>query len=159
MTALLPIVSLLISTFFLMAGAGLQGILLPVRGAIEGWSTYEIGLLGTGYAIAFTIGCLVVPRIVRQAGHVRTFSSLCALLAIGVLMLAMIVHPIAWILIRGLAGFALAGSYMIIESWLNERVTNDTRGRVFSLYMIISMLAMAGGQYVMPLSRPELTTP
>lgn len=159
MSAILPIVSLLVSTFFLMAGAGLQGILLPVRGSIEGWSSYEIGLLGTGYAIAFTIGCLIVPRVVRQAGHVRTFSSLCAVLVIGVLMLAMVVHPIAWILIRGMAGFALAGSYMVIESWLNERVTNDTRGRVFSLYMIISMLAMAGGQYVLPLSRPELTTP
>ena len=95
MSALLPIVSLLISTFFVMAGAGLQGILLPVRGSIEGWSSYEIGFMGTGYAIAFTVGCLVVPLIVRQAGHVRTFSSLCALLAIGVLMLAMIVHPIA----------------------------------------------------------------
>lgn len=159
MSSLLPIVSLLISTFFLMAGAGLQGILLPVRGSIEGWSTYEIGLLGTGYAVAFTVGCLLVPKIVRSAGHVRTFSSLCALLAIGVLLLAMIVHPIAWILIRGIAGFALAGSYMIIESWLNERVTNESRGRVFSLYMIVSMAAMMGGQYIMPLSDPALQTP
>ena len=29
---------------------------LPVRGSLEGWSTYEIGFLGTGYAVAFTIG-------------------------------------------------------------------------------------------------------
>lgn len=159
MSALLPIVSLLISTFFVMAGAGLQGILLPVRGSIEGWSSYEIGFMGTGYAVAFTVGCLVVPLIVRQAGHVRTFSSLCALLAIGVLMLAMIVHPVAWILIRGIAGFALAGSYMIIESWLNERVTNETRGRVFSFYMIVSMSAMIGGQYIMAATSPQLTTP
>ncbi len=153
---ILPIVSLLLSTFFLMAGAGLQGILLPVRAAIEGWSPYEIGLMGTGYAVLFTIGCVVMPAIVRSAGHVRTFSSLAALLAISVLLNGLIVHPVAWILARGLAGFALAGAYMVIESWLNERVTNETRGRIFSLYMVISMAAMIGGQFAMPIARPEL---
>ncbi|SKA32496.1 MFS transporter [Consotaella salsifontis] len=156
---ILPIAALMSSTFFLLAGAGLQGILLPVRASIEGWSAYEIGFLGTGYAVAFTASCLVAPRIVRSAGHVRTFASLAALLAIAVLMNALIIHPIAWVLIRGLSGFALAGSYMVIESWLNERVTNETRGTVFSIYMIVTMVAMMAGQYVMPLSRPELDTP
>ncbi len=153
---LLPIVSLLLSTFFLMAGAGLQGILLPVRASIEGWNAYQIGLMGTVYAIFFTIGCVVMPAIVRSAGHVRAFSSLAALLAISVLLNGLIIDPIAWILVRGLAGFALAGSYMVIESWLNERVTNETRGRVFSVYMIVSMAAMIGGQFTMPIARPEL---
>ena len=55
-TTILPIAALLTSTFFLMAGAGLMGILLPVRGSIEGWSSYEIGLFGTSYAIAFMAG-------------------------------------------------------------------------------------------------------
>lgn len=154
-----PILSLLISTFLLMAGAGLAGIVLPVRGSIEGWSNWEIGLLGTGYAIAFTLGCLVAPRIVRRAGHVRTFCSLAALLAITALLHGLFVHPLTWILIRGMAGFALAGSYMVIESWLNERVTNETRGRIFSLYMIVSMTAMMTGQFIMPLSDPALTVP
>lgn len=156
---LLPIVSLLTSTFFLMAGAGLQGILLPVRGSLENWSPYQIGWLGTGYAIFFTVGCLIAPRVVRSAGHVRTFCSLAALLAIAVLLHGMIVSPIAWVLLRGVSGFALAGSYMIIESWLNERVTNESRGRIFSLYMMISMAAMMSGQYVLPLSNPLLTVP
>ena len=159
MSALLPIVSLLLSVFFLMAGAGLQGILLPVRGSIEGWSTYEIGLLGTGYAVAFTVGCLVVPRIMKQAGHVRTFASLAALLAVSVLLNGLVVDPYAWIAFRGAAGFALAGSYMVVESWLNERVTNTTRGRVFSIYMIVSMAAMMSGQFVMPLAGPETPSP
>lgn len=156
---ILPIAALLTSMFFLMAGAGLQGILLPVRGSIEGWSAYEIGFLGTGYAVAFTIGCLIVPHVVRRAGHVRSFSSLAALLAIAVLLHGMIVDPFAWTFFRGLSGFALAGTYMVVESWLNERVTNETRGTVFSLYMIVTMAAMMGGQYIMPLSRPELTIP
>ncbi|UIJ70603.1 MFS transporter [Aurantimonas sp. HBX-1] len=156
---ILPIVSLLISTFFLMAGAGLMGILLPVRGSIEGWSSYQIGAFGTSYAIAFTAGCVIIPKIVQRAGHVRTFSSLASLMAISVLLCAIVVDPYAWIIFRGLAGFALAGCYMIIESWLNERVTNETRGRIFSIYMVVTMGAMMGGQYVMPLSQPQLTVP
>ncbi|MCB8836072.1 MFS transporter [Aurantimonas sp. VKM B-3413] len=156
---LLPIAALLTSTFFLMAGAGLMGILLPVRGSIEGWTSYEIGALGTSYAIAFTFGCVVIPWIVRSAGHVRTFSSLAALLAISILLCAIIVDPLAWIVFRAMAGFALAGTYMVVESWLNERVTNESRGAIFSVYMIVTMAAMMGGQYVMPLSKPELTMP
>ncbi|MEX6505595.1 MFS transporter [Jiella sp. M17.18] len=156
---LLPIAALLTSTFFLMAGAGLMGILLPVRGSIEGWTSYEIGAFGTSYAIAFTVGCVVIPWIVRSAGHVRTFSSLAALLAIAILLCALLVDPIAWIVFRALAGFALSGTYMVVESWLNERVTNESRGTIFSVYMIVTMAAMMGGQYVMPLSKPELPVP
>ncbi|KQT88261.1 MFS transporter [Aurantimonas sp. Leaf443] len=156
---LLPIVPLLTSTFFLMAGAGLMGILLPVRGTIEGWSSYQVGLFGTGYALAFTLGCLVVPRIVRQVGHIRTFSCLSSLLATSILLCGLLVDPIAWVAFRALAGFALAGSYMVIESWLNERVTNETRGTIFSLYMTVTMAAMMGGQYLMPLADPALPAP
>ncbi|EAU42917.1 General substrate transporter:Major facilitator superfamily (MFS) [Fulvimarina pelagi HTCC2506] len=155
---IIPITALLVSTFFLMAGAGLQGILLPVRGAIEGWSSYEIGLLGTSYAIAFTGACVVMPIIVRSAGHVRTFSSLSALLAISVLLSAILVDSIAWIIFRAMAGLALAGCYMIVESWLNERVTNETRGAIFSIYMVVTMSAMMAGQYILPLTDPALAT-
>lgn len=157
--SVVPIISLLISTFFLMVGAGLSSIVLPVRGSLEGWSIYEIGMLGTGYAIAFTIGCLVAPRIVRQAGHVRAFAALAALLAIMALLHALIVHPIVWVLIRAVTGFGLAGVFMVIESWLNERADNETRGFIFSLYMVVTMGAMMTGQFIMPLSDPALATP
>ncbi|MAU99097.1 MAG: MFS transporter [Fulvimarina sp.] len=156
---LLPIAALLTSTFFLMAGAGLMGILLPVRGSIEGWTSYEIGAFGTSYALAFTLGCVVIPWMVRSAGHVRTFSSLAALLAISILLCGLFIDPVGWVVFRALSGFALAGSYMVIESWLNERVTNETRGTIFSVYMIVTMAAMMGGQYVMPLSNPGVAAP
>ncbi|MBB3949358.1 MFS transporter [Aureimonas jatrophae] len=147
---LLPIVALLTSTFFLLVGIGLQGILMPVRAASEGWNAYEIGLMGTAYAIAFTAGCLVAPRLVKSAGHIRTFSSLAALLAVCVLLNGLWVSPFGWIPVRAVSGFAIAGAYMVIESWLNERVTNETRGLVFSLYMAVSMAAMMAGQFSLP---------
>ena len=147
---LLPIAALLASTFLMLLAGGLAGILLPIRGGLEGWSTTTIGWMGTSYALAFTIGCIVIPHLVKRVGHVRVFSALLTLLSIALLLHSLIISPYAWMIFRGIAGFSLAGSYMIIESWLNERVTNETRGRVFSIYMIITMLGLMCGQYILP---------
>lgn len=147
---LLPIAALLFSTFLMLLAGGLAGILLPLRAGMEGWSTTTIGWMGTSYSLAFTVGCIVVPHFVRRVGHVRVFSALLTLLGMSLLMHALIVDPISWMIFRGVAGFSLAGSYMIIESWLNERVTNDTRGMIFSFYMIITMIGLMFGQYILP---------
>lgn len=147
---LLPITALLVSTFLMLAGGGLAGLVLPMRAALEGWSPTTIGWIGTGYAIAFTAGCIIVPRLVRRVGHVRVFATLLTLLSMSLLLQALVVSPGAWVIFRGIAGFSLAGAYMVIESWLNERVTNETRGTVFSIYMIVSMMGIVGGQYILP---------
>ncbi len=155
---LLPIMALLSSTFLMLVGGGLSGILLPIRASLEGWSPTTIGWIGTAYAICFTAGCIITPRLVRRVGHVRVYAVLTTLLAMTLLLHALFVHPLAWMVIRGIAGFALAGSYMVIESWLNERVTNENRGLVFSIYMIVSMSGLIAGQYTLPLSDPALPT-
>ncbi len=148
---LLPITSLLLSSFFMLMGSGLAGILLPLRADMEGWSTTTIGWIGTGYAIAFTAGCLITPRLVRRVGHVRVFAVFATLQATAMLLHALVVDPSAWVLIRGITGFSIAGGYMVIESWLNERVSNNNRGLVFSIYMIVCMLGLMAGQFIMPL--------
>ena len=146
---ILPILALLSGMVFLMLGGGLQGIVIPVRGQIEGFSAFQLGWIGTGWAVGFTFGCVIVPRLVRRAGHVRTFSTLTALLSVSVLLNGLWVEASFWILLRALSGFCFAGCYMVAESWLNERVTNEQRGSMFSIYAITTMLAMAGGQYLL----------
>jgi MFS family permease len=147
---LLPITALLVSTFLMLAGGGLAGLLLPLRAGLEGWTPTTIGWIGTGYALAFTSGCIVVPLLVRRVGHVRVFATLLTGLSMSLLLQALVINPILWTLFRGIAGFSLAGGYMVVESWLNERVTNETRGKVFSVYMIVSMVGTMVGQYVLP---------
>ena len=143
---------------FLMLGGGLQGILIPVRGQIEGFTSFQLGWIGTGWAIGFTIGCIVVPHLVRRAGHVRTFSTLTALLSVSVLMNAIFVEANMWIVLRALAGFCFSGCYMVAESWLNERVSNEQRGSLFSIYAITTMVAMAAGQYLLVIAEPTRST-
>ena len=135
-----PIIALFMSTAFLQAGGGVHAILIPVRAQIEGFSTSYIALIGTSYAVGFTLGCLIVPLLVRRVGHVRTFGALSALLATVMLLNGLIVNPFAWIILRAIAGLCFAGSYMIIESWLNERISNENRGTLFSIYMIVSLV-------------------
>src|SRR5690606_16926721 len=52
---------------------------------------------------------------------------------------------------RGMFGFAIAGTYMIMESWLNEKSANEYRGFMFSVYMVAAMGGSVAGTYIAPL--------
>lgn len=143
---ILPVLSLLLGTLFLFLGNGLQGLLLPVRGTLEGYSNEVLGLLGTTWAGGFVAGCFVAPILVRRIGHVRAFSGFGAIICLNVLLTGIVVHDVAWLTLRAVTGFCTAGTSMIIESWLNERATNESRGAIFSFYIAITLLGVVGGQ-------------
>jgi MFS family permease len=152
MLATLPaIASLMLSTFLILMAQGVASLLLPLRAREAGWSSSEIGWMGSVYAVGFTLACLVVAKLVRRAGHIRVFAVLATGLAMALLLHALFVDPLAWTVIRGMGGFCLAGTYMVVESWLNERAENANRGAIFSIYMITSMVGLMAGQYAMPL--------
>ena len=154
---LLSVAALLFGTLFLFMGNGLQGILLPVRGNLEGYHTTTLGLLGTSWAAGFVVGCLVAPKLVRRVGHVRAFSGFISIIAIIALVSGIVIHPIWWVVLRAVTGFSTAGTSMIIESWLNERATNESRGAIFSLYIGITLLGVVAGQMMIPLE--DVRTP
>ena len=156
--SILPIASLLVGMCLLLAAGGLHSILIPIRGALEGFSTYAIGIIGAGYALGFTAGCVLVPHVVRRVGHVRTFSALVSALGANVLLCGIFPNAWFWILLRVLAGFSFAGCYMIAESWLNERVSNAQRGTIFSFYAIATQGGLMAGQYALVVAPPERDT-
>jgi MFS family permease len=155
---LVPIFSLLLGTAFLLAANGLHGLLLPMRGTAEGFSAASLGLLGTSWASGFVLGCILAPRLVMRIGHVRAFSAFAAINAIIALMTGLLVEPISWIVLRALTGFAMAATFMVIESWLNERSSNETRGMVFSLYMTITYVSIVAGQMAIAVGDIGTTT-
>ncbi|MFC6490676.1 MFS transporter [Nitratireductor sp. GCM10026969] len=146
------IIALLCGTAFLLAASGLYGLLLPLRGQVEGFSTTALGLLGTAWAGGFIAACFISPRLVRRVGHVRAFAAFAATGAIVSLISGMWIDVAAWIVLRAFTGFTMAGAYMVIESWLNERSTNETRGTVFGLYMMVTHASLMVGQMVVTLS-------
>ena len=153
--AFAPITALLISVAMLLMGNGLQGTLLPVRANLEAFSATDIGVLGSSYFLGFAAGCLYGPRLIRRAGHIRAFTALVALASCVVLVHSLFLTPVLWWGLRAMTGFCFAVLYMIIESWLNEKSTNETRGFVFSLYTIINLTVITIGQLMLGLDRPE----
>ncbi|WP_426233116.1 MFS transporter [Pararhizobium sp. DWP3-4] len=154
LVSLRSVFSLMLSTLLMMVGFGLASYVLPVRSVAEGWSTLTISLIATGYTLGFTISCIITPKFVLRVGHVRVFTALITLLSIAILMCGLVVDWRAWIFFRAISGFAISGSYLVIESWLNEQVTNENRGMLFSLYLITTMVGTIGGQYLVPLGDP-----
>jgi MFS family permease len=55
---------------------------------------------------------------------------------------------------RAGTGFCFAALYMVIESWLNEKSTNETRGLVFSIYTIVNLTVITIGQMMLTLASP-----
>lgn len=153
------IVSLLCGTAFLLAGSGLHSLLLPLRGQEEGFSTASLGLLGTAWAAGFVAGCYFVPLLVRKVGHVRAFSVLASSGAIIALLTGLLIEEMVWIALRAATGFAMAGAFMVIESWLNERATNENRGTVFGLYMMVTYGAITAGQMMVSVTGTASATP
>jgi len=155
---LLPIAALLLSDALLLAGHGLQLTLLPLRGAIEGLTDTEIGLTGSAYFLGFVAGCLITPWIVHRAGHIRSFAVLASGFSALVLMFDLLPIFWFWLLLRFVTGACISGLYMIIESWLNERATRETRGTLLSIYTIINLLMIVVGQQLVNLASPEAST-
>jgi MFS family permease len=143
-----PIFSLLRGTAFLLAASGLHSLLLPLRGQAEGFSTTALGLLGTAWAGGFVAGCFFAPRLVRRVGHVRAFGTFASCGAIIVLLTGLLIEESVWIVLRAFTGFTMAGAFMVIESWLNERATNENRGTVFGLYMMVTYASLMVGQMI-----------
>ena len=148
---LLPISALLLGTASLFFAGGVNALILPVRGGAEGFSAFTLGLLGTGWAIGYVLGCIFTPKFVSNIGHIRAFSVVSAFAAIAILGSLVILSPYAWVPLRAISGFCFAAAAMIIESWLGERADASSRGRIFGTYTMINLLGTTAGQMVIPL--------
>lgn len=146
MRRILPISALLLGSAFLLFAGGMNGLILPVRGAAEGFSSLSLGLLGTGWAVGYVSGCLVTPGLVSRVGHIRSFGVMCALASIAILASLLMMTPWAWVPLRAISGFCFAGAAMIVESWLSERAAPQDRGKVFGLYTMVNLVSSTAGQ-------------
>ncbi len=152
---ILPISALLLGSALLLFAGGIHGLVLPLRGSLEGFSASSLGLLGTGWAIGYVFGCVFSPRMVGAVGHIRTFGVMCAFAAVAMLLQSLVVDPWAWIPIRAVSGFCFAGAAMIVESWLSERANPSTRGKIFGIYTMVNLFAATGGQMAVSLGEPS----
>lgn len=147
--ALTAAVPLFVGIGMLMLGAGLQSSLLGVRGSLEGFGTTTVGVIMSAYYVGYLVGSVSATRLVAGVGHIRVFAALASVASSAVLLHALFVEPVGWVVFRAASGFCFAGLYIVAESWLNDSATNETRGSMLSIYMVMVSGGLAAGQLLL----------
>lgn len=154
LTAFRSVWALLFGIALLMLGNGLQGSLLGLRANLEGFGTGVTGLVMSAYYLGILLGAAATPKLVLSVGHIRVFAAMASIASTAVLLHAVFLSPSIWFVIRLVTGFCFSGLYVVSESWLNQAATNETRGKLLSIYMIISYASLGVGQLLLNLSDP-----
>ena len=136
MQLLISLSALLLSVMLVQMGIGALRPFDSISGAALGFTSVDIGLIASGHFAGFLCGCLLGPKLVYRAGHSRAFAILAAVGVISIIAHTIKADPYFWTFARILGGFAVAGCYTVIESWLQAKATNQIRARVFSIYRI-----------------------
>ena len=138
--------ALFLSAFLVQVGSGSLGPLDALSGAALGWSTPDIGLLGSAHFAGFFIGCWAMPRLIGRSGHSRAFAASAAVGAIGVVLHPVLQGPEWWAALRVLSGISIAGCYTVIEAWMQAKIEKGTRGRVFGIYRSVDLFGGMAAQ-------------
>lgn len=146
--------ALFLSVILLQLSTGGVGPLDALSGITLGFTTAQIGLLGSAHFLGFFVGCWWAPRLIGNVGHSRAFAAFTASGAIGLMAHFLIVDPIAWALMRVASGMCVAGCYTVVEAWLQAKVTNETRGRAMGTYRVVDMGASFAAQLVVGVLEP-----
>lgn len=136
------------------AANSLLGIILPLRMEAAGYPVTLTGAVMAAYYLGLAAGGLRAKRVITRIGHIRAFAVFAAIAATTTLAYPILFTPVTWIVLRVVNGFCIAGLTTAIESWLNKRSTNATRGRVLSIYMVTYYAAVAAGQTLINLGDP-----
>ncbi len=140
--------ALFLGMFMLMIGNGVQGTLLGLRGDVEGFSTFALSIIMSGYFVGFLFSSKMTPLLIQRVGHVRVFAALGSMVSAVLILYPVLPDVWSWTLGRVIIGFCFCGVYITAESWLNDSADNATRGKSLSIYMIVQMAGIVAAQYI-----------
>ena len=143
----------------LMIAHGFQGNLLGVRSVIEEFNFLATGAMMSGYFVGYFIGANTIPGMVSKVGHIRVFAAFASMASLSILIHAIFVNPIVWTVGRFITGYSVVAIFIVMESWLNDRATNRTRGQLLSIYMFLTLVALSSGSLLLNFSSPERYEP
>jgi MFS family permease len=135
---------LVLATSVVQFANGFFGTFVSLRVAIESFDVP--GLVLSAYFVGFTVGALVCNKVIERIGHIRAYAAFAGLVGAAVAMMPLLIGSLAWVILRAIVGFGCAGIFVTTESWLTAKAGRSERGRVFSIYMVGTFLALALGQ-------------
>jgi len=138
--------TLIVATSVIQLANGFFGTFISLRVAAEDFGAILAGLVLSSYFAGFTLGALRCAQIIERIGHIRAYAAFAGLVVAATAAMPLRVGPFYWLLLRAVIGFGCAGVFVTTESWLNAKAQPSDRGRVFSIYMVGTFLALAVGQ-------------
>ena len=135
---------LVVATSVVQLANGFFGTYISLRVAVESFDVP--GLVLSAYFAGFTVGALVCNKVIERIGHIRAYAAFAGLVAAAVALMPLLISSLAWVSLRAIIGFGCAGIFVTTESWLTAKAEPSERGRIFSIYMVGTFLALALGQ-------------
>lgn len=145
----LTISSLFFSIGFLAVGYGMIMTFIGVYLQENGTSDMVIGFINAAFFLGAIASSIFSQKIISAVGHIRSFATFASLMVITFLLHSLFVDELFWAALRLISGFAYYGLLIILESWLNEKSTNEQRGQILAIYTIVFYLSTALGQLLL----------
>ena len=149
------VVALFASLALLVSGNALLGTLIALRLTASGMSESTLGVILACYSVGFVLGATYGTGIIRTVGHIRSFAVFAAFACATSLLYAIVDNTLAFAVLRLVTGYCLAGLMTVADSWINDRATNDNRGKLLGVYTINFYFASSVGQLLVGWNNPE----
>jgi len=148
---LASVAAILLGAGIMMTGNSLLNLTLPLKLNAADFPPEAIGLVMAAYFAGLWVGAVYGRRLIGGVGHIRAFAGFAGIVGAVALSYPILFNPVAWGGLRFVSGFCIAGVFAVMESWLNERSENETRGQILSIYMIVMYAAGISGQLMVNL--------
>lgn len=143
--------SLYIATLLMLVSTGLFNTYVALKLTSESVSALWIGALISAYYVGLCIGARVGNFLILQVGHIRACATAAVVSICSVLAQSLFDSLPVWIGLRLIVGIAMSIQYIVVESWLHAQTENTHRGRVMSVYLVMSSSGTALGQLAITL--------
>ena len=151
--------TLILATSGVQLANGFFNTLISLRVAIEDFEPTLAGLVLSSYFAGFTLAALRCGRIIERIGHIRAYAAFAGLVVAATATMPFLIGALPWLVLRTVVGFGCAGLFITTESWLNAKAEPAERGRVFSVYMVGTFVALAVGQLLIGGAKIESAEP
>ncbi|MGR5236026.1 MFS transporter [Vibrio alfacsensis] len=137
-----PVVAL---SLYAVASGYLMSLIPLMLGEYNISADYASWLASVFYG-GLLFGAIFFERIVHSVGHRKAFIGCLAAFSATIVILPVIPNGMVWLLARFIAGIAVAGVFVIVESWLMSG-DESSRAKRLSLYMLSLYGGSALGQF------------
>ncbi|MFC3022815.1 MFS transporter [Vibrio zhugei] len=137
----IPVIAL---TLFAVASGYLMS-LIPMILPVYGLNEHIANWLASAFFIGNFVGTFYTQKNVKRYGYRNAFIACLITLMVTTLALPVFIHAWTWMMLRFVGGIAVAGIFVIVESWLLHG-NESGRAKRLGIYMIALYLGTTVGQ-------------